>query len=50
MPAFYQLPQSVDDIVNHTVGRALDLFDIETDLVRRWGETGPRAPKPRKRQ
>ncbi len=50
MPAFYQLPQSVDDIVNHTVGRALDLFDIETDLVRRWGETGPRAPKPRKRR
>lgn len=48
MPAFYQLPRSVDDIVNHTVGRALDLFAIETDLVKRWGETGPRARKPRR--
>jgi flavin prenyltransferase len=41
VPAFYALPESVDDIINHTVGRALDLFDIETDLVRRWGEPAP---------
>jgi 4-hydroxy-3-polyprenylbenzoate decarboxylase len=47
VPAFYALPQSVDDIVNHTVGRALDLFDIDTGLVRRWGETegGGKAPR-----
>ncbi len=49
VPAFYPLPASVDDIVNHTVGRALDLFEIDTGLVARWGETGPRAPhRPRK--
>jgi 4-hydroxy-3-polyprenylbenzoate decarboxylase len=36
VPAFYSRPQSVDDIVDHTVGRLLDLFGIETDLVRRW--------------
>lgn len=36
VPAFYPRPNSVDDIVNHSVGRLLDLFDIETDLVDRW--------------
>ncbi len=36
MPAFYIDPQTVDDIVDHTVGRILDLFGIETGLVRRW--------------
>jgi len=38
MPAFYAAPATVEDIVDHTVGRALDLFDIESDLVRRWRE------------
>jgi 4-hydroxy-3-polyprenylbenzoate decarboxylase len=37
VPAFYSCPNSVDDIVNHTVGRILDLFDIDSNLVRRWG-------------
>ncbi|GLC93676.1 flavin prenyltransferase UbiX [Cupriavidus sp. TA19] len=37
VPAFYAHPQSVDDIVNHTVGRVLDLFDVPHDgLVERW--------------
>ena len=37
VPAFYAHPQSVDDIVNHTVGRVLDLFDMPHDrLVERW--------------
>lgn len=36
VPAFYSRPQSVDDIVNHTVGRVLDLFSIDHELVRRW--------------
>lgn len=37
VPAFYTHPQSVDDIVNHTVGRVLDLFDVPHDgLVTRW--------------
>lgn len=41
VPAFYAKPASVDDIVDHTVGRILDLFDIENSLVRRWGEAVP---------
>jgi flavin prenyltransferase len=36
VPAFYPRPKTVDDIVNHTVGRCLDLFDIDVGLVRRW--------------
>lgn len=40
MPAMYTKPQSIDDIVNHTVGRVLDLFDFETGLVDRWQGPG----------
>ena len=36
MPAFYNRPKTVDDIVNHTVGRLLDLFGIDTAAVKRW--------------
>ncbi|MDR3097243.1 MAG: UbiX family flavin prenyltransferase [Paraburkholderia sp.] len=37
VPAFYNHPQTVDDIVDHTVGRVLDLFDIDHEgLVGRW--------------
>jgi len=36
MPAFYSKPTSLDDMVKHTVGRILDLFDIDHDLVKRW--------------
>lgn len=36
VPAFYQKPKTLDDVVNHTVGRVLDIFDIEHELVRRW--------------
>jgi 4-hydroxy-3-polyprenylbenzoate decarboxylase len=36
VPAFYPRPKTVDDIVNHTVGRCLDLFDIDVGLVKRW--------------
>jgi 4-hydroxy-3-polyprenylbenzoate decarboxylase len=40
VPAFYNRPQSVDDIVNHTVGRLLDLFGIEAGIVKRWVGSG----------
>jgi flavin prenyltransferase len=40
VPAFYSQPKTVDDIINHTVGRLLDLFGIETKAVRRW-QGGP---------
>lgn len=36
MPAFYNSPQSIDDIINHTVGKALDMFDIKHNIFRRW--------------
>jgi 4-hydroxy-3-polyprenylbenzoate decarboxylase len=36
VPAFYNRPQSVDDIINHTCGRLLDLFGIDTGMVKRW--------------
>ena len=36
MPAFYNLPESLDDMVNHIVMRILDQFDISLDLIRRW--------------
>ena len=38
VPAFYSQPKTVEDIVDHTVGRVLDQFEIAHDLVRRWGE------------
>jgi len=36
MPAFYHQPQTVQDIIDHTVGKMLDIFDIKHDLFRRW--------------
>ncbi|MBI3895711.1 MAG: UbiX family flavin prenyltransferase [Acidobacteria bacterium] len=36
VPAFYNFPKTVDDIINHTVGRILDLFHMDVDLVKRW--------------
>jgi flavin prenyltransferase len=43
LPAFYAKPQSLDEMVNHSVGRCLDLFDIDTDLVNRWPGMGKAA-------
>ncbi|MCH8266959.1 MAG: UbiX family flavin prenyltransferase [Acidobacteria bacterium] len=36
LPAFYNFPKTLDDIINHTVGRTLDLFHLDLDLVKRW--------------
>jgi flavin prenyltransferase len=38
VPAFYAKPDTLEDMVDHTVGRALDLFDIDVGVVNRWGE------------
>ena len=40
VPAFYGWPTSIANMVDQTVGRVLDLFGIDNDLVRRWGEPG----------
>ena len=47
VPAFYNHPKTIDDIVNHTIGRVLDLFSIDTGVVKRW-EGMARAHRPRK--
>jgi flavin prenyltransferase len=44
VPAFYARPASLDDMINHTVGRALDLFDIESGVVRRWKQGSYQQP------
>ena len=36
VPAFYNKPETLQDIVNHSVARVLDLYDIETSLIKRW--------------
>ena len=36
VPGFYTRPETIDDIVTQSVGRALDLFDFDLDLVKRW--------------
>ncbi len=48
VPAFYSNPKSLDDMVNHTIGRVLDMFDIDAGLVKRWGEKGGSGKAARK--
>jgi 4-hydroxy-3-polyprenylbenzoate decarboxylase len=36
LPAFYTHPRTIDDLVNHTVSRLLDLFDVHVDVAERW--------------
>ena len=43
MPAFYNAPKTIDDIINHNVGRVLDLFGLDSGLVKRWQGAGSRA-------
>ncbi|AWK87105.1 UbiX family flavin prenyltransferase [Azospirillum thermophilum] len=38
VPAFYARPRTIDDLVDHSVGRVLDLFGIDTGTLNRWGE------------
>ena len=41
VPAFYARPASIDEMVDHSVGRVLDLFGIESGAVRRWNPDNP---------
>lgn len=38
IPAYYHKPETIADLVNHTLGKVLDLFDIEHNLFERWGK------------
>lgn len=44
VPAFYDRPASLVDVVNHTVGRVLDLYDLDAGLFNRWGSQPGAAP------
>ncbi|MCF8477414.1 MAG: UbiX family flavin prenyltransferase [Pseudolabrys sp.] len=46
VPAFYTHPASLEDMIDHTLGRVLDLFDIDLNLVRRWTGDLSRPKKP----
>ncbi|VEF46765.1 3-octaprenyl-4-hydroxybenzoate carboxy-lyase [Bacillus freudenreichii] len=39
VPAFYNKPENINDIVDHTVGRVLDLLGLNPDWVKRWGKS-----------
>jgi 4-hydroxy-3-polyprenylbenzoate decarboxylase len=41
VPGFYARPASIDDLVEHSVGRVLDLFGLDCGTLRRWGEPPP---------
>ncbi len=43
VPAFYNRPESLAEVIDHSVGRVLDLFEIETGIVKRWGERTERS-------
>ena len=46
MPAFYNNPETIDDIVNHSVGRVLDLFGLDAGILKRWEGANGRPEKP----
>ena len=39
VPAFYFIPKTIDDLINHTVGKVLDLFGLNHHLFSRWGSS-----------
>ncbi len=45
MPAFYNNPETIDDFVNHSVGRVLDLFDLDAGILKRWEGPDARSAK-----
>jgi len=47
VPAFYARPKSLEEMVDHSIGRVLDLFGIDSGRVKRWGADGSANRKPR---
>lgn len=45
VPAFYTRPQNIADLIDHTVGRVLDQYGLDTGLVRRWEGTRERSDR-----
>jgi 4-hydroxy-3-polyprenylbenzoate decarboxylase len=50
VPAFYAKPDTIEDMIDHTVGRVLDLFDIDVGIVRRWSEDPDLKRRPESRK
>ena len=50
VPAFYARPASLEDMVDHSLGRVLDLFDIDMGLVRRWTGGKTRRKETRRKE
>ncbi len=50
LPGFYARPETIQDMIDHTVGRTLDLFNVEAGLVRRWREPADDVPAGRGRK
>ena len=48
MPAFYNRPKTIDDLVNHSIGRVLDLFDLDAGILKRWEGPSARSAMPLK--
>jgi 4-hydroxy-3-polyprenylbenzoate decarboxylase len=48
MPAFYNRPKTIDDLVNHSVGRVLDLFGLDAGILKRWEGPDARSAMPLK--
>jgi len=44
VPAFYARPKTLEDMINHSVGRLLDLFGIDVGTVHRWKEPASKSP------
>jgi flavin prenyltransferase len=45
VPAFYAKPRTIEEMIDHSLGRMLDLFGLDAGTVRRWGEAAPTAKK-----
>jgi flavin prenyltransferase len=41
VPAFYAQPRTIEEMVDHSIGRVLDLFGLDSGRVKRWGESEP---------
>lgn len=48
MPALYPRPESIDAIIDHSVGRLLDLFELDSGLAHRWREAPAEGPRVRR--
>ncbi|UCG76594.1 MAG: UbiX family flavin prenyltransferase [Gemmatimonadota bacterium] len=46
MPAFYSRPKTIDDLINHSIGRVLDLFDLDVGILKRWEGLNGRGDEP----